>query len=67
MSNLFCLVCGSDSELLTIGQASHLAGKCRRTMYNWTRRGRLHLMQDPTGHTLICKRSLVTNYDESEH
>ncbi|HTG15005.1 MAG TPA: hypothetical protein VK747_07020 [Blastocatellia bacterium] len=33
-----------------------------RSLYGWIRRGRLQLMEDAGGHTLICKQSLIGPY-----
>lgn len=62
MSLHSCEACNQDTELLNIDEASGAAKVCRRTVYHWIKKGRLHLMEDAGGHTLICKRSLVGPY-----
>jgi len=62
MCTHFCEPCNKETELLTIKEAAYEAGICRRTLHNWIRVGRLHLMEDAGGHTLICKQSLIRPY-----
>ena len=58
----FCEACNRDTNLLTIKEAQYEVRVCRRTMHYWIKKGRLHLMQDAGGHTLICERSLIGPY-----
>ncbi len=62
MCTIHCEACGIETELLTIKEATYAANICRRTLHYWIKRGRLHLMEDAGGHTLICKRSLIRPY-----
>ena len=64
MCTHFCEACKQQTELLTIKEAAHAVGICRRTVHNWIKVGRLHLMEDAGGHTLICKRSLIRPYSK---
>lgn len=65
MLQAYCPDCKKESEMLSIKEVIYAARICRRTVYDWIRRGRLHLMEDAGGHTLICKRSLIGPYTKS--
>jgi excisionase family DNA binding protein len=62
MLYIYCESCGKNSDFLSINEASVVASISRRTVYNWIAAGRLHLLANAGGHTLICKWSLVRPY-----
>ena len=56
---VFCQNCSERTEYLNINEASAAIGISRRTIYRWMESGRLHLLESASGHTLVCKMSLL--------
>jgi excisionase family DNA binding protein len=65
MFTRFCDACNQETMLFSIEEAAQALRICRRTVYHWIDGGRLHLMEDAGGHTLICKRSLIGSYSKA--
>ncbi|HUK13678.1 MAG TPA: hypothetical protein VLW17_10305 [Thermoanaerobaculaceae bacterium] len=59
MPRYFCPACGRETVHLHVTRAAQVAQVTRATVYNWLKRGRLHLMVRASGMRFICTESLV--------
>ena len=59
MLSFRCDQCGKETQLLNIKEASGIVQTSRRTIERWIARGKVHVMEEAGGRTLICKQSLV--------
>jgi hypothetical protein len=64
-----CASCGADVTGLTLDEAVTVTGASGFTLLGLARAGKVHLMESPTGHLLVCGESLipVMNKEEREN
>ena len=59
MSLFFCPQCEKETEMLSIQDAANAADVTPRTIHNWKRSGKLHVLETPGRRKLVCKPSMV--------
>lgn len=55
----WCAFCRSSVEILTLEEATEIAGISRETIHDFIGQGRIHLYQTPEGKSTVCLNSLL--------
>lgn len=62
-----CSFCAKDCRMLSIKEAASCSGSCIRTIYEWIKKDRLHVVELPSRRKLICKSSLFRPHVPNGH
>jgi hypothetical protein len=62
-TSIKCPQCQRPITLITIRKACELVGVCKKTMYCWICKGRVHTLKIASGRKMICLSSLLAPND----
>ena len=59
VSLAWCTLCDSEVKMVTLDEASIIAGVNWRTINHWVEAGKIHITETPEGLLQICLESLL--------